>query len=145
MLGLYLPQDILISYPKHILFQIENIIRELDISTIDFSEFAIGFFQENYLEKNLDLLMVLYEYILQKIPIELDEIFENDVFIDYETSYDNLFLDDVIVKNSNKKTSYYMKADILSKITHLIEKVPEKTKLMNWFETEIKRGSKIAN
>lgn len=145
MLGLYLPQDILISYPKHILFQVENIIRELDISPIDFSEFAIIFFQENYLEKKLDLLMVLYEYILQKIPIELDEIFENDVFIDYETSYDNLFLDDVIVKNSNKKTSYYMKADILSKITRLIEKVPEKTKLMNWFETEIKRGSKIAN
>lgn len=145
MLGLYLPKDMLISYPKHILFQVENIIRELDISIIDFTEFANIFFQENYLEKNLDLLMVLYEYILQKIPLEIDEVMENDIFINYETEYDNVFLDEVIVKSSNNKISYYMKIDALSRITNLIQKAPEKTKLMRWFLTEIKRGSKIAN
>ncbi|MEK7431928.1 MAG: hypothetical protein AABZ74_02250 [Cyanobacteriota bacterium] len=147
MIEKYLPKDILISFSEADIFRIENITRELEISLRDFCDFIVVFLQENYLDQKIDLLLMFYEYILQRIPFEIDELTENDIFINSDLNYENIFLDEVVVKNSNKNIMYFLKKETILKITKIINQIPEneKTKTIKWFVNEIKRCNQILN
>ncbi|MFN8673383.1 MAG: hypothetical protein U0457_15030 [Candidatus Sericytochromatia bacterium] len=139
MLDMFLPKDIMFSFTDSVIFKVESIIKELEISEKDFSDFVLIFLQENYTDKNIDLLLILYEYVLQKVNFEIDELLEEDIVISTDLNYESILLDEVMVKGNNKIVSYELKKETFLKIEKLLNKIPdnEKTKTIKWFLNEI--------